>query len=205
MHQKLSDARIDKFVDWHTLVKKRDQLGRAFLFDKQNNKLNLMFLIIALYVYLPIRNNYTGVKIVEKVLDTDNNYLLKDGENYIFHLNKDKVSHFKGGSVYRFTKTISKIITNSLIAYPREHLLGDMDKRSVIYQLNSMFPTKTVSIVNIRSAKITDFYNQNKSVAQKQKLADRMRHSLSEAIFSYQKVISNKNRSKLTIKRLKRL
>jgi len=202
-HQKLSDARIKKFVDWSTLIKKRDQLAKTFMHDKSNNQLNLQYLLMALYIYLPIRNNYVNVKIVDKMpCDNDNNYLLKVGDKYIFYLNKDKVSHAKGGTVYPFTKTMSKIITNSLKAYPREYLLGDMTKRNVIYQLNKMFPDKTVSIVNIRSAKISHFYNQNKSVAQKQKLAKRMRHSVSEAIYSYQKVVKNTKKDKMHIKRL---
>lgn len=208
--QRLSDHRLNTFVDWESIIKKRHQLKRKYEKDKRNYNANMRHLILCLYTMIPpIRNDYYNVEILENVdeSDKDNNYLIMIDGQYNFHLNKDKMSYLKGPKKIIFPKKLTEIIEDSIYHCERDYLLcniyGDpLTKKNVSSILAELFFNKTLTIVNIRSAKINHFYSKNKTIRQKEILAECMRHSAATALRSYNKILKN---DKLRVKRLKRL
>ena len=208
--QKINDHRLNNYVDWRSIIKKRNQLSRKFEKDKRNDNINLSYLLLCLYTMTPpIRNDYYKVKILTDIedLDKENNYLIKINGRYNFYLNKDKMSYAKGPRIYKFSKKLCNVIDESLKYFDRDYLLCNakgehLTKQNVSAILGKLFHDKTLTIVNIRSAKINHFYKLNKTIRQKEHLADLMRHSTSTALRSYNKVMKD---SELYVKRLKRL
>jgi hypothetical protein len=212
--QKLTDKRLNEFVDYKTIIKKRNQLSRLIKKNKKNNLLNQQYLLLSLYTYIaPIRNNYHNTKIINKLSDDNgkNNFLLHETEDkYIFILNTDKVINHYGKIKIKFPKVLNRIIKESLKNFPRTYLFVNskeqpMTDRNIASTLSNIFEGKKLSISNLRIAYITNFYSKNKTVNQKEKLAKQMRHSTNEALLSYQKVLNDKQKGMINIKRLKRI
>jgi hypothetical protein len=211
--QKLDPKRRDNFVCFEDIIKRRDELGKLWENDKANNKANLLYLILSLYTYQPpLRQDWKDVRISKKKppVRTKKNYLWKREGKYVLYLNHDKVTFSHGKAQLELADPLTKIIDESLDAFPREYVLSlitdgkkQMGKTNFERLLNEIFAPRKVSVDLLRSAYIVHAYN-NKNFTQndKEELAKKMRHSASIAAISYHKLDVDCNSSSLPIKQL---
>ena len=177
-------------------------------------KTHLQFLLLNMLVLQPpIRPDYyLTAKFIftEKENDKINNFvwITKRGKlkvNYI--VNKDKVSKTK---VYNMNKNLSiisiendklvKLINESYKKYPRNYLLEIDDKpithATFLEWLRKITDVKLINNDIMRSSYINWFYDNNKTMASREKLALQMRHSVMTAQKNYRKVIEEKPKEK---------
>jgi hypothetical protein len=170
-------------------------------------KAHLQYLLLNMLVLQPpIRPNfYLTAKFIftEKENDNKNNFIwiTKRGKlkvNYI--VNQDKVSKTK---VYNMNKKLSiisiendnlvKLINESYKKYPRNYLLEIDDKpithATYLDWLRKITDVKLINNDIMRSSYINWFYDNNKTMASREKLALQMRHSVLTAQKNYRKVI----------------
>ena len=195
-HQELAPNR--NFVSLDEIEARRDELLELFRNNKSNNKLNLQSLMLSLYTYQPpIRQNYKDMLIVDKIPDNNNNnFILKKGNKYYVVIQDDKVVNTYGPANFELNDKLNNIIDESLQAYPRKYILSLMSdpnkplgKQNFERLLNECMPNKKLSVDLLRSAYITHYYNKpNFTLAQKNDLAKKMRHSVNIAMLSYQKM-----------------
>lgn len=160
-------------------------------------------LILALYVlHPPIRNDYYNMKIIYNVEDDDkkNNFLLitDDYTNIDIIINQDKVINLHG-PVYipienpllkRIIKTYIKFYVNGSIYLFENPNRTPYTKRQIKYIINKMFDHKVLTIYNLRSAYITNFYNNHLGLLERSNLAKYMRHGKGMAELSYYKILN---------------
>lgn len=206
--QKLNKYRKNNYVDWETIIKKRQQLKRLFKKDYNNDNVNQQFLILCLYTMIPpLRNDYNNVEIVDKIIDKENNYIIKIDDAYHFYLNKDKMNYKKGQQIFIFPDKLNRVIDMSLDKFDRKYLLcnhfgNPLTKNNIAGILRRLYEDKNLSIVNLRSAKINHFYCLKKTTRQREKLANDMRHTYLTALRNYNKILKD---DILKVKRLKPL
>jgi hypothetical protein len=161
-------------------------------------------LILALYVlHPPIRNDYYNMKIIYNVEDDDkkNNFLLitDDYTNMDIIINQDKVINLHG-PIYipidntllmRIIKTYIKFYINKSIYLFENPNKTPYTKRQIQYIINKMFDHKVLTIYNLRSAYITNFYNNHLDLKSRANLAKYMRHGKNTAELSYYKILNN--------------
>ena len=161
-------------------------------------------IILALYVlHPPIRNDYYNMKIIYNVEDDDkkNNFLLitDDYTNMDIIINQDKVINLHG-PVYipienpllkRIIKTYIKFYINKSIYLFENPNRSPYTKRQIQYIINKMFDHKVLTIYNLRSAYITNFYNNHLGLLERSNLAKYMRHGKNTAELNYYKILNN--------------
>lgn len=161
-------------------------------------------IILALYVlHPPIRNDYYNMKIIYNVEDDDNknNFLLitDDYTNMDIIINQDKVINLHG-PVYipienpllkRIIKTYIKFYINKSIYLFENPNRTPYTKRQIQYIINKMFDHKVLTIYNLRSAYITNFYNNHLGLLERSNLAKYMRHGKNTAELNYYKILNN--------------
>ena len=170
-------------------------------------KANLQYLLLNLLVLQPpLRPDYyltTKFIFTEKENDNKNNFIwiTKRGKvkvNYI--VNQDKVSKTK---IYNMNKKLSiisiendklvKLINESYKKYPRNYLLEIDDKpithATFLEWLRKITDVKLINNDILRSSYINWFYDNNKTMGSREKLALQMRHSVLTAQKNYRKVI----------------
>lgn len=170
-------------------------------------KANLQYLLLNLLVLQPpLRPDYyltTKFIFTEKENNHINNFIwiTKRGKvkvNYI--VNQDKVSKTK---IYNMNKKLSiisiendklvKLINESYKKYPRNYLLEIDDKpithATFLEWLRKITDVKLINNDILRSSYINWFYDNNKTMASREKLALQMRHSVLTAQKNYRKVI----------------
>ena len=198
--QQTDPERLNNFVCFNDIVKRRDEFGKRFEEAPNDNKLNLSHLLLSLYTYQPpLRQDWKNVSITETKppVNTKQNYLWKqENGKYTLFLNHDKVTHAYGKTQLELPDELNKIIDRSLEKFPRKYVLSlirdggkPAGKQNFERLLNEAFAPKRVSIDLLRSAYIIDKYNNKKmSLAQKEELAKQMRHSTSTAEENYHKL-----------------
>lgn len=215
--QTLNDRQFNNYVDFDTICRKRDQLGRWFKKNPGDHGLNLTYLIMCLYTYQePLRDNYHAVRIYNHNDDVSNpetvNYLVRcDTGKHIFYLNHDKMSHKKEAQSFKWSKKLSSIVDESLKCFPRDYLIVSQDMKPlkiqrIKYMISKIFEKegRRMNIFNFRSAYITNFYSNPKhTIKDKNKLAHNMRNGRIGAEAFYQKIMkSNDDKSKIHIDKL---
>jgi hypothetical protein len=200
MCQTLDDNEKKNYITYVELYAKLEELIKIYR-DRQTLNNIIKVLTLALYVLQPpIRNNYNDMKVIHN-RDENNgqdNYLLIDNDNdmYII-LNNDKVIKHYGSSNIRITnERLKGIITIYITEYTpnNTYLFENKDgtpytKRQIQYVINRTFHDRTLSIYNLRSAFITEYYRQHPKLKDREKLAVMMRHSKSIAELNYLKFI----------------
>ena len=175
--------------------------------DIRTKKTHLQFLLLNLLVLQPpVRTNYyITAKFIftERENDKINNFIwiTKRGKlkvNYI--VNQDKVSKTKVYNMNKKLSTISiendklsKLINESYKKYPRNYLLEIDDKpithATFLDWLRKITDVKLINNDILRSSYINWFYENNKTMASREKLALQMRHSVMTAQKNYRKII----------------
>ena len=164
------------------------------------------YLLLALLTYQPpIRTNfYVSAKIIRSMKENDktNNFIWisRKGSIKIFYIvNDDKVSKTK---IYAMNKNLSyiklednnliKLINDSYEKYPREYLFEINNKPiSQTTYLNWLRKITEVSQITndiMRSSYVNWFYEHNKKLSDREKLAYQMRHSVLTSQRNYLKV-----------------
>ena len=164
------------------------------------------YLLLAMLVYQPpLRTSfYSTAKFLRSKADNNktDNYIWINRRgmlkiNYI--VNKDKASNYK---VYNMNKNLSsipvedknlvKIINDSYEQYPRTYLFELNNKpvtaSTLLNWLKDITLVEGLNFYILRSSYITWFYEHNKTMAQKTKLAHQIRHSVDTASRNYLKV-----------------
>ena len=162
-------------------------------------------LLMMLIKQPPLRTSfYTTAKLLR--LSTDNNkndnyiYITRKGKLKIYYIvNKDKATNYK---LYNINKNLSKIkidndelekfIYNSFILYPRLYLFEinkkPISENTILKYLREITNTPQINIDMLRSAYITNFYNNNMTFNERETLSHKMRHSQATASKNYLKV-----------------
>ena len=162
-------------------------------------------LLMMLIKQPPLRTSfYTTAKLLR--LSTDNNkndnyiYITRKGKLKIYYIvNKDKATNYK---LYNINKNLSKIkidndelekfIYNSFVLYPRLYLFEinkkPISENTILKYLREITNTPQINIDMLRSAYITNFYNNNMTFNERETLSHKMRHSQATASKNYLKV-----------------
>ena len=164
------------------------------------------YLQLALLTYQPpLRTNfYVTAKIIRSMKENDkkNNFIWisrKGSLNIFYIVNDDKVSKTK---IYAMNKNLSyiklednnliKLINDSYEKYPREYLFEVNNKPiSQTTYLNWLRKITEVSQINndiMRSSYVNWFYEHNKKLSDREKLAYQMRHSVLTSQRNYLKL-----------------
>ena len=169
-----------------------NELKTKYEEDKTNNKNNISYLALALYVkHPPNRNLYSSMEF--KKVNIVNNYIDLDNKQFI--IQRDKVSKYCGGARISISDELYNIILDSIESYPREYLLSsfrDPDKPlgyRGLYNILKRVHNK-LNIDTLRSSYITEFYKTNPNRNQQKELAVTMRHSRNTQDLCYNKLPS---------------
>lgn len=199
--QTLPKNRVGNHVSFEEIEKRREQLKELFNENKTDHKLNLQYLLLALYTYQPpLRQDYKDMMIVQdKVPNKKENFLLKKRDQWFVIIQQDKVIRAQGSAVFELNQLLGKIINVSLMFFPRKYILSALKdpnkpigKQGFEKLLRDCFENKKVTVDILRSAYVTNKYNDNTfSMRQKEDLARSMRHSVSIAQRIYHKIISD--------------
>lgn len=183
-----------------------DILNSVNVDDIQTKIGHYQYLLLALLTYQPpLRTNfYVSAKIIRSMKENDktNNFIWisRKGSIKIFYIvNDDKVSKTK---IYAMNKNLSyiklednnliKLINDSYEKYPREYLFEINNKPiSQTTYLNWLRKITQVSQINndiMRSSYVNWFYEHNKKLSDREKLAYQMRHSVLTSQRNYLKV-----------------
>lgn len=178
------------------LIKVNDLINE---YNKNKNFKNIFkLLLLSLYVLNPpLRNDYNNMKIIYNEYEDDkkNNFLLVNNNNYYVIINNDKVIKKHGrGEIPIINETLKIILNIYLSEYANNniYLFENKDKtpytkRQIQHYINSYFKNenKTLTIYNLRSAYISNFYINNLDILSRDILADKMRHSRQTAEINY--------------------
>ena len=154
----------------------------------------------------PLRTSfYISAQFLRKILENDKttNYIWinKKGSLKVYYIvNNDKVSKTKNYSMNKNLNYIKienenliKLINDSYEKYPRKYLF-EIDGKPItnstyLNWLRKITDVKNINNDMIRSSYINWFYDNNKSLSEKEKLSTLMRHSVLTAQRNYLKVI----------------
>jgi hypothetical protein len=201
--QTLDENERDNYVEYDELYEKVN-----ILLDEYNDSSSLKsirkLVILALYVLQPpLRNDYYNMKIIYNNDDNDNknNFLLvtDDYTNMDIIINQDKVINLHGpiyipienSLLLRILKTYIKFYMKDAIYLFENPNHTPYKKHQIKYIINKMFIHKVLTIYNLRSAYITNFYNNHLDLKSRGNLAKYMRHSTGIAELSYYKILNN--------------
>ena len=166
-------------------------------------------LLMMLIKQPPLRTSfYSSAKFLRLYTNNDKTtnyiYITKKGKLKIYYIvNHDKASNYK---IYNMNKNLSKIklennelvefIYNSFTKYPRNYLFEINQKPitevTLLKYLRDITNTPLINFDMIRSAYVTNFYEDNKTFDTREKLALEMRHSVNTASKNYLKVSNEK-------------
>ena len=198
LDQKISDHRKYNYITIKQIEQQRDILEKSFHEFSAKNKTNLQYLLLCLYTLQPpLRQDYKNMLIVhDKVPNKKDNFLLKKQNKYFIVIQHDKVIRQHGPATLQLNDQLNTIIDESLSCYPRHYLISlvscpdkPMSKHSFETLLKECFQNKNIGVDLIRSAYITDKYNNKTlSMRQKEDLALKMRNSVRVAQTIYHKI-----------------
>ena len=195
--QCLDENEQKNYIKYEDLLIKVNNLIEKY--NEEPNKKNIFnVLLLSLYVlHPPLRNDYYNMKIIYNDYEDDNknNFLLVNNNNYYVIINNDKVIKKHGrGEIPIINKVVKNILTIYLSDYANNNIYlfentnkKPYTKRQIQYYINQMFKEdeKILTIYNLRSAYISNFYKNNLDILNRNILADKMRHSRQTAELNY--------------------
>lgn len=168
---------------------------------------NMKYLLLNMLVYQPpLRTSfYSSCKIIrtQNENDKEHNFIHINRRGSLkvsYIVNKDKASNYK---IYKMNKNLSsiivedkklaKLINESYNQYPRAYLFvnkgnNQISDGTLLTWLKDITGIDGLNFDIMRSSYITWFYQNNKTFAQKTKLAHQMRHSTETAARNYNKI-----------------
>lgn len=201
-NQQLSETEKKNYITYDELLKKLNIL--ISIYNDNPTDINIKnVLILALYtLHPPLRNDYYNIKIIYKdneETDKKQNYILSINDSYYLIINEDKVINSHGrGEIPILNNLLKNILNIYLKAHHPENVYlfqkkngTPYTKKQIQYIINKMFKSinKTLTIYNLRSAYITDFYKKNLDILSRSNLADSMRHTKNTAELTYFKFL----------------
>ena len=185
--QTLDENEKKNYIKYNELTDKVNELIRVYN-NNPTEKNIIKLLVLSLYVLQPpLRNDYYNMKIIYNDEDDDRkqNYILIDGNMYYVIINQDKVIKLHGrGEIPIMNQTLKNILDIYInnYAFANTYLFENNDKTpykkyQIQYIINGMFKKKLLNIYNLRSAYISNFYNNNPDLHNRLILADKMRHT----------------------------
>lgn len=129
-------------------------------------------ILFNLYLYIPLRDDFGNVLIVEKDLKNDTNFY--NIKTNIFHLNNYKTKRNYGNKKFKLNSILKNLIK---INYDtgNKYMISNTKKLSLYFTRNSIRYLKIkLNINDIRKAKIESF--KNKSIKEKKQLSTIMLH-----------------------------
>jgi hypothetical protein len=192
---------LKNYVIYDDLYKKVNELINTY--NSNPNKKNIInLLILSLYVlHPPLRNDYNDLEIIydDKHDDRKKNYLLRSNNMYYVIINNDKVIKLHGrAEIPIMDTTLRNILDIYFDLYiPTNKYLFERNpyipytKKQIQYKINQYFKNvnKTLTIYNLRSAYITNFYKNNLDILSRNNLAHDCRHSRETAEKTYCKYL----------------
>ena len=179
-------------IKWTDYVKQVDKLTESFnknfkldKIDEDGFKQLQNIIVLNLYKFYTLRDDYGLVKLLNKDLDEDSNENYINVETGIFHLNKYKSSVLRvfGKKKYKIPQYIMnliKILYNNNYQYLYSisdrlpYKTGGISKQ--IQRLLSSIFGETITINDLRKSHTT-YFSENKSVKQQRQLAEQMLHT----------------------------
>lgn len=168
----------------------------------------MKYICLMIHIEVPLRNDLADSKLVNelpKEQDENVNYLVMKKGTVALHLNNYKTSKEYGAKVIPFSKEVSKEIikySNVILKMsPHDWFLGKdgedapISRPTYTKMLNSIFSKDGVKVssTQIRRAVVSELYKVDENeMAQKQKLAGVMSHSVATAGLVYAKVLPKK-------------
>lgn len=167
------------------------------------------YLLLSMLTYQPpVRSSfYVNCKFIVREQDNDkvNNFIKISRRKPVtvsYIINNDKVSKTK---VYAMNKQLSIIniidpkLTNLIIdsyeKYPRTYLFEvngkPISQVTLLSWLRDITKINAINIDMMRSSYINWYYEKNKSIGSKERLANQMRHSVSTSMRNYLKVFDD--------------
>lgn len=190
---------------YEDIVAIRGELEIAYEADPTNKQANMMYLWFSLMTLQPpLRTEYLTMavepKLNKKITTRDYVYRTRDGRWHVrieTIIKKQKKLHYTN----TLSQQLSRIITQSLLNFPRQYLLSSWDVRDT-NSGDKPLPYKTLSpqlsAYNLGVSAFRKAYvswhrrtNPNASYNQKLALADLMRHDPSTAEIYYNKIVDN--------------
>jgi len=196
--QALDEHEQKNYIKYDELLNKMNYLNIEYNYDKTDKNIKILLLLGLYVLHPPLRNDYCNMKIIKNINQDDkiNNFLLIAGPRYYIIINRDKVYRFLGSIIIEITNLDLKNILDvyfSKFAQSNRYLFeskgGAYTKRQINYILNCMFKNqnKVLTIYNLRSAYITNFYKNHLDLKSRVELARNMRHSKDTAELKYYK------------------
>jgi len=178
-------------IKWTDYIKQVDKLTESFKNNFNLTKIDDGFkqlqniIVLNLYKFYTIRDDYGLVKLLNKDLDEDSNENYINVETGIFHLNNYKSTALRifGKKKYKIPQYILdliKILYNNNYQYLYSisdrlpYKSGGISKQ--IQRLLSDIFGETITINDLRKSHTT-YFSENKSVKQQRQLAEQMLHS----------------------------
>jgi hypothetical protein len=192
---------LKNYVIYDDLYKKVNELINTY--NSNPNKKNMInLLILSLYVlHPPLRNDYNDLEIIydDKHDDRKKNYLLRSNNMYYVIINNDKVIKLHGRAEIPIMDNTLRTMLDiyfDLYAFNNKYLFErnpyiPYTKKQIQYKINQYFKNvnKTLTIYNLRSAYITNFYKNNLDILSRNNLAHNCRHSRETAEKTYCKYL----------------
>ena len=156
---------------------------------------SMEYLLINMYLEVPVRDDLQ-LKIVStksQTKSTEHNYLLLNKKSCVVILNNYKTAKHYGQKTYELSKIlremvvayISTIETGPEHLFGPEYLFGNVQLSPVVSAINKQLGYSG-GINLLRKMIVTDLYrDENSTHEQKIQLADKMCHSVSEALLVY--------------------
>jgi hypothetical protein len=203
-NQEMKPSRINNFVCFEDIEKRRDELKEAYEKNKIDNKMNLSHVLLSLYTLQPpIRMEYKDMPIVTKgskehfdLIKKNVNFLIDDNHKYYVAINNDKVMRTHGSTIFELNNELNKIIEDSLKSFPRKYILSllsdgykPLGKQGFERLLKGLFVPQNITIDLIRISYVTHMYSNKKiNLNQKENLAKLMRSSREVGELHYNKL-----------------
>jgi len=202
-----SDSQEKNWIDYENLIEVCNKLKVEYQKLRKKKKLyqneyRLLqgYVMLRMQLAYPIRNDFANMKILDeddyeklddKIKDR-NNYLVRDGQDLVIHINNYKTSKRLGQKQYKIKPTLTKLINDFLKINTSGYLLVKPSKRNVgltevdiTKQFNWIFkqyyPDKKISTSMIRHILISHDKKNDPTIKEQQeknkKIENRYLHS----------------------------
>lgn len=151
--------------------------------------ISMEYLLINMYREVPVRDDLQ-LKIVStktQTKSTEHNYLLLNKKSCVVILNHYKTAVHYGQKTYELSKRLRDMVTTYIYNMEKvpDYLFGNVQLSTIVSKINKQLGYSG-GINLLRKMTVTDLYSDGNSThEQKIQLADKMGHSVNEALLIY--------------------